>query len=105
MINITVEQKKIILHILNYYVPDSQVLAFGSRVRGDFRKYSDLDLLVIGTDKLSINQWGELVEAFQESDLPFRVDIVDGHTISEEFLKGILKNYLVLKGEKPLVYR
>lgn len=100
MINITDEQKQIVLHILNYYVPDSLVLAFGSRVRGDFRKYSDLDLLVIGADKLSINEWGELVEAFQESELPFRVDVVDGHTVSVEFRQEILKNHVVLKGRE-----
>lgn len=105
MINITNEQKEIILQILNSYVPDSRVLAFGSRVRGDFKKYSDLDLAIIGNNKMSINQWGELIEAFQESELPFRVDILDWRAISEEFRVEIVKSCEVLKDKKSVMYR
>ena len=97
MINVTESQMQIILRILDRYVPDSQVWAFGSRVKGNFKSYSDLDLVVISEDKMSITEFGELIEAFQESDLPFRVDVLDWHAISLEFRQVIKRNYEVLK--------
>ena len=97
MINVTESQMQIILRILDRYVPDSQVWAFGSRVKGNFKSYSDLDLVVISEDKMSITEFGELIEAFQESDLPFRVDVLDWHAISPEFRQVIKRNYEVLK--------
>jgi len=56
-----------------------------------------LDLVVISEDKMSITEFGELIEAFQESDLPFRVDVLDWHAISPEFRQVIKRNYEVLK--------
>jgi len=97
MINVTESQMQIILRILDRYVPDSQVWAFGSRVKGNFKSYSDLDLVVISEDKMSITEFGELIEAFQESDLPFRVDVLDWHAISPEFRQVIKRNYEVVK--------
>ena len=100
MINVTESQMQIILRILDRYVPDSQVWAFGSRVKGIFKSYSDLDLVVIREDKMSITEFGELIEAFQESDLPFRVDVLDWHAISPEFRQVIKRKYKVLKAKK-----
>jgi len=65
MINVSESQMQIILRILDRYVPDSQVWAFGSRVKGNSKSYSDLDLVVISEDKMSISEFGELIEAFQ----------------------------------------
>ena len=36
-----------------------------------------------------------LQDALEESDLPFKVDLVDWHDISAEFQQLILKNYQV----------
>ncbi|HQY22803.1 MAG TPA: nucleotidyltransferase domain-containing protein, partial [Gammaproteobacteria bacterium] len=50
---------------------------------------SDLDLCIMGTQPLSLQQLGDLREDFSESDLPFRVDIVEWTTITPEFKKII----------------
>ncbi|MDD2587087.1 MAG: nucleotidyltransferase domain-containing protein [Syntrophomonadaceae bacterium] len=97
MIDISDIQMEEVLNILERYVPDMEVWAFGSRVKGNAKSYSDLDLLIIGDEKMSINQWGELKEAFQESDLPFRVDLLDWHQISPEFRQVIKQKYEILK--------
>jgi len=86
-----------ILSILDRYVPNTPVWAFGSRVRGNYKSYSDLDLVIIGERKMSINELGELIEAFQESDLPFRVDVLDWHATSPEFRQVIKREYEVLR--------
>lgn len=46
-IDIRPEHWTIVRDILRQHVPDQPVWAFGSRARGDARRYSDLDLAVI----------------------------------------------------------
>ncbi len=99
MIEISELERDTILSIINRYIPDAEVWAFGSRVKGTSKSYSDLDLLVVGKEKMSINNIGELREAFQESDLPFRVDLVDWHRISPEFRFLIEQQYKIIKGK------
>ena len=67
----------IVRDILRRFVPDRNVWVFGSRVTGKARRYSDLDLAVIGDRPLPPLTLRALKEAFEESDLPFRVDTLD----------------------------
>ena len=83
--------------ILKTHVPGCKVRAFGSRVNGGgARKYSDLDLVIIGKKKLSARSLADLKDAFQESDLPFRVDVLDWHRISAGFKEIIDAKHEVL---------
>lgn len=74
-----------IQRILDKHVPDCEVRAFGSRAKWHAEDYSDLDLAVVGEQPLGWRVLGKLETAFEESDLPFRVDILDWHDISDEF--------------------
>jgi len=87
MIHVTDLEMTEILEILNQHFRNGKVLAFGSRFKGTHKKYSDLDLAFIKNDHnpLSISEWGALKEAFEESDLVFRVDIIDYWGSSENF--------------------
>ena len=87
MIAIDPDEKKIVLDIIAEFAPDCEVYAFGSRVNGTYRDTSDLDLAFArpNGDKLSISQWGDLKEAFGESDLVFRVDVVDYNGVEPRF--------------------
>ena len=82
--------------ILREHAPDCEVRAFGSRVTGGARRYSDLDLAVIGDEPLGLIPLGLLREAFEESDLPIRVDVIDWHDTSESFRKIIESNCVPL---------
>lgn len=97
MIDITKEQLKIVLDILNKFVPNSEVRVFGSRIKGNAKKYSDLDLAIVQNDKLSWKVIADIKEAFQESNLTFRVDVLDWNSISDEFKKVIESGYEVIK--------
>ena len=97
MIKATPAQLRTITSILAAHTPGVEVRAFGSRVDGNPKDYSDLDLALVGTAKLDAAVMGGLKEAFEESDMPFRVDILDWNAISEEFQKVILRKYEVLK--------
>jgi len=100
MIDIEPSSLEIAKKILAKYVPDAKVIAFGSRVKFDATKYSDLDLAVIANVKLSRKTLDNLSDAFIESDIPFRVDIIDWHRISDTFQKIILAQYVVLQQKK-----
>ncbi len=87
------EEKKIVKDILNKITPSSKVLAFGSRVSGkNLKPFSDLDLAIVGNQKLSIDLLGKIKEEFSNSDLPFMVDIVDYNAVDKNFAEIIKKN-------------
>jgi predicted nucleotidyltransferase len=72
--------------------PRASVWVFGSRARPPARKGSDLDLLVDVGRPLTRNESFALDDAFEESDLPYSVDIVDIHAVKGIFLENILKD-------------
>ena len=75
----------IVRGILRRHVPDRKVLAFGSRATWTAKDYSDLDLAIMGDKPLSLGATSALAEGFGESDLPFKVDVVDWAKIDEVF--------------------
>ena len=68
---------------------DGKIYAFGSRAKGNAHKYSDVDLLIDGPIPLSLQKLAELETLLDESDLPFRVDIVDARRSDPAFLAAI----------------
>lgn len=59
-------------------------VVFGSRADGTARRYSDIDLGFAG-EPLSAPRLALLAEAFEDSELPYRVDIVNLAQTSERF--------------------
>jgi len=88
---------KIVQDILSAHVPDREVWAFGSRVTGKATETSDLDLAIIGETPLEFETLAALRDAFSESRIPYKVDVVDWATISETFREIIRKGEVVLK--------
>ncbi len=102
MIDLTPKYLETIQHILAEYVPKCEVRAYGSRVKWMAKDYSDLDLAVVGSEPLSRGQLRRLKEAFEESDVPIRVDVVDWQSISDWFKKVILEKYEVIQEAEPV---
>jgi predicted nucleotidyltransferase len=96
-LELTAAELAIVLEILDRHVPEREVWAFGSRVGGRVKPFSDLDLTVVGEVPLSMAQLGDVREAFDESDLPFRVDVGDWASTDDAFRAIIRERYLVLK--------
>lgn len=86
-----------VLQVLNTYQPGVEVRAFGSRVKWTAKPYSDLDLALMTSQPLSLQQEAQLREAFDETTLPFKVDFVDWSTTSETFRKIIQSTSVVLR--------
>ena len=93
MIDLAPHHLETVRKILRKHVPECEVRAFGSRVNGTLKKYSDLDLAVVGPGRVSDDTLRHLNEAFEESDLPFRVDALDWRAISPEFQRVIERQY------------
>jgi type I restriction enzyme S subunit len=86
--------------ILAEQVPGRRVLAFGSRVLGKARPVSDLDLAVVGSVPLSFEKLAALRDAFSESNIPYKVDVVDWATTSESFREIIGRQAVVVQEEE-----
>ncbi len=96
-IDLSEEQLLLVDAILRTHVPDLPVWAFGSRVTGKARPYSDLDLAIITEQPLPLAQRAALAEAFSDSDLPWKVDLVDWATTSNAFRRIIERDRHVLQ--------
>jgi predicted nucleotidyltransferase len=78
-----------------------KVFLFGSRARGDHKKYSDIDLLVDGS--ANDRQLRALRDALAESNLPFKCDVVPAHEIYEHYRRQIeMEKKLIFELNKPL---
>lgn len=75
--------------------PAIEVVAFGSRVRGDNHKYSDLDLAIQFPNTLEGQARTRAMTlmdlAFKESELPFSVDLLDLDSVNSDFKELILR--------------
>ena len=95
-IDLTAEQLRIIRDFLQRHIPHARVWAYGSRVRKTSTPKSDLDMVAFG-DVGSLLP--ALREAFDESSLPFRVDLFAWNKIPEQFRSNIEENYFELQQE------
>ncbi len=96
-IEVSSSEWKIIEEILITFAPNQEVLAFGSRAKFLAKPYSDLDLALKGEMPLNLSSVVDLKEAFSNSDLKFKVDIVQWENISEAFREIISKNSVLIK--------
>jgi len=86
---ITKDEEEIIFKILSPYFEKYDFYFYGSRCRTDFRPLSDLDILVKGAHPLDLDDLDFIKSAFDESNLPYIVNITDYHSITPEFYKSI----------------
>lgn len=82
------------LHLVRALLADLpagyEVWAFGSRLTGKARPFSDLDLVLVGPQPVPLPLLAKLSEAFSESTLPFSVDLVDWHSLPES-LRAVIR--------------
>ena len=85
-IDLRPDHARIVHEIIARHLPSgASVRVFGSRAKWSAKPHSDLDLALKGKGPLPRDVLGDLAEAFSESDLPFRVDVVDWHSVAPSF--------------------
>ena len=97
IVDIEPRWRSLVFDILRLHAPrPCRVWAFGSRVRGRARRFSDLDLAFDAGRPLTLTDTAVLDEAFDESDLPWRVDVVDLTTCSDRFRREVESHAVLL---------
>ena len=94
-IDITAKQRKTVLALLERHLPNTAAWVYGSRAKWTSRPQSDLDIVVFATPEQA-GRVSDLREAFEESNLPFRVDLFVWDAVPEQFRKQIKRDHVVL---------
>ena len=85
-IDIRADHLRIVQDVLHRHLPAGvKVWVFGSRASWATKDSSDLDLALDAETEIPRQSLSALEAAFEDSDLPFDVDIVDVERISERF--------------------
>jgi predicted nucleotidyltransferase len=69
------ELRRMVLGALGEH--DAAVWLFGSCARGEARQHSDIDIAILPKDNLPSGFFAELAADFEESPIPYDVDLVD----------------------------
>lgn len=84
-----------ILEVLNKFLPDAEYFVFGSRAKGSYNKYSDIDIaLDLKGEKIPVEILDKIRLEYDNSTLRIEVDVIDINSINENF-KNIIKDSLV----------
>jgi nucleotidyltransferase substrate binding protein (TIGR01987 family) len=98
MLHLPEHELELVRTILKEHIPGKTVWVFGSRTTGGrmLKRFSDLDLAVEG--KLTWQESAGLTDAFEESPLPIKVDVVELGLVDAEFRERIEKDFVVVQG-------
>lgn len=86
------EIKKIIFQFIDKSI--DKVFIFGSRATNQARKFSDIDIGIEGEKQIELWKMAEIKDAFEESNLPYKVDVVDFALTSKKF-QNIAKKKII----------
>ena len=100
-IDITTEDRKTVLALLKRHLPGTAAWVYGSRVKWTSRPQSDLDVVVF-TTPAQRGRVGDLREAFEESNLPFRVDLFVWDDVPVSFRRRIEAEHVVLANGREI---
>ena len=88
-IDIDPRDMETLLSLLERHLPQTAAWAYGSRVARHATPQSDLDIVVF-SDAGQKRQVSLLKEALEESNLPFRVDLLEWDSMPDNFKARIL---------------
>jgi uncharacterized protein len=98
---LSVDQLATVRELLRQHLPGVEVRAFGSRAGGQPKPASDLDLMVVSEKPLAPRSYALLTDAFAESDLPFKVDVIDASTATPSFRAQALAESILVQPAAP----
>jgi predicted nucleotidyltransferase len=77
------EIRKIIFRFVN--PREVRAFIFGSRATGGGRRFSDIDIGIEGKKQIDSLLLADIKEAFEESHIPYIVEVVDFSRVSDRF--------------------
>ena len=98
-IDIRADHLRIVHDVLARHLPDGvRVWVFGSRATWATKDSSDLDLALEGDTQVPARSLAALESAFEDSDLPYAVDVVDVNRIGRRFRRIVEQQRVRLPG-------
>jgi uncharacterized protein len=96
-IDLPADHRRLVLNVIRANLPQTtKAWVFGSRATGRARRYSDVDLAIDAGRRLTLDEIAGLTEAFSDSDLPYKVDLVDWHDIEDRWRQIIVAERVAL---------
>jgi hypothetical protein len=72
------------------------VVLFGSRAREDYLKTSDIDIGILPKGTMNKDRLTLLRERMENSNIPYKIDVVDLSETSEEFTQKALREGIII---------
>ncbi|MCM1265624.1 MAG: nucleotidyltransferase domain-containing protein [Candidatus Gastranaerophilales bacterium] len=91
MINLEEKYINFVKEIVAKHLQDCEVYIFGSRVKNTAKKYSDIDI-ALKCKNLTPENLLKIQAEFENSTLPYEVDVIDLNSVSETFKKHIIRD-------------
>ena len=95
---VTDKEQDIINNIVKLFTDKYKFYLYGSRVKGDFSKVSDLDVMIKGVNKAEYEDIETLKTLCDNSDLPYIVNFSDYHNLDEHFYNLIKDDLVKIEG-------
>ena len=95
-IDLTPAQLKEVIALVGCHLPQTEVWVYGSRAKASAKPHSDLDMVAFAAPEQNAAVYN-LKEAFEESNLPFRVDLFVWNEVPAQFHKNIRADHVVLQ--------
>lgn len=89
MIDLSPAIRAQLLDILQRSLGNQAVLLVGSRARGPAKRFADIDLLLMNGQPLSPSVRANLRYELEESDIPFKVDLLEWADLTPAFRKRL----------------
>jgi predicted nucleotidyltransferase len=91
------KSKQKIIAIIAALVPEASIYLYGSRARGKHSQWSDIDVALDAGQELERLRVGELNDIMAALNIPYKVDVVDFHAVSEQMRNEILRDKVIWK--------
>jgi len=89
------EYKRKIIAVLSALFPDATIYLFGSRARGTHYARSDIDIALDAGKVLPYVDVGEARDMLAESNISYKIDIVDIQSVSAEMREAIYREGII----------
>ena len=91
----TTKQK--IIGVISVLMPDVKIYLFGSRARGTNALMADIDIALDAGKELPVEDVDEIKGMFRESNIIYRIDVVDFYSITDLMREQIIKDRVIWK--------
>jgi len=86
-----------IIGVISVLIPTAKIYLYGSRAKGNYRKWSDIDIALDAGVKLRSADVGEARSMLTESNILYSINIIDLHGVSPEMREEVLREYTIWK--------